>query len=338
VSGRLASVEICAGGGGQALGLEWAGFDHELAVEIDQTACNTLRVNRPHWKLHEGDIRDVDGRSFDGIDLLAGGVPCPPFSVAGHQLGADDERDLFPEAIRLARQARPRAVLLENVKGLTSPRFANYREQIRANLHGLGYETSWQLLYASEYGVPQLRPRFLLVALRPDDFARFRWPAAVGTPLTVGEVLFDLVSSWPGAQHWRDNMANTIAPPIVGGSKKHGGPDLGPTRAREAWRRLGVDGRGIADAGAAPGPHTPVNELFRLTVQMGARIQGFPDEWQFAGRKTAAWRTVGNAFPPPFAYAIGTAIRKSFTSGEQLEYTPESAKSAALPTKLNSGN
>jgi len=308
----LSSVEICAGGGGQALGLEQAGFCHQLAIEIDPTACETLRINRPNWNLFAGDIREVSGRAFDGIDLLAGGVPCPPFSVAGNQLGADDERDLFPEALRLVREARPRAVLLENVKGLASPRFAGYRGQIRDSLHTMGYQTHWQLLYASEFGVPQLRPRFLLVALRHDDFLRFQWPTPVGTPPSVGESLYDLVSSWPGAENWRDFKANTIAPTIVGGSKKHGGPDLGPTRAREAWRRLGVDGRGIANDGDVPGTHTPSDALFRLTVRMGARIQGFPDEWQFAGRKTAAWRTVGNAFPPPFAFAIGSAIRAAF--------------------------
>jgi len=313
--GRLASVEMCAGAGGQALGLERAGFDHTLAIEIDETACETLRMNRPSWRLHQGDIRDVNGREFDGIDLLAGGVPCPPFSVAGQQLGAEDDRDLFPEALRLVKEARPRAVMLENVKGLTYPRFANYRDQIRGALADMGYESRWQLLYSSQYCVPQLRPRFILVALRPDDMARFEWPRPVGTPPTVGETLYDLVKRWPGADYWREHRANTVAPTLVGGSKKHGGPDLGPTRAREAWRLLGIDGRGVADGEDIPGPSTPADALFRLTVRMGARIQGFPDHWQFAGRKTAAWRSVGNAFPPPVAHAVGSAIRRAFEPG-----------------------
>src|SRR5687768_8028734 len=122
----LSVVEICAGAGGQSLGLEMAGFSHEVAVEIDNDAAETLRLNRPDWKVIEGDVRQINGRDYRGIDLLAGGVPCPPFSIAGRQLGRDDDRDLFPEALRLVSEAQPRAVLLENVRGLASTRFAAY--------------------------------------------------------------------------------------------------------------------------------------------------------------------------------------------------------------------
>ncbi|MDR2723524.1 MAG: DNA cytosine methyltransferase [Cellulomonadaceae bacterium] len=333
-SSTLTSVEICAGAGGQALGLEMAGFSHELAVEIDPTACDTLRANRPEWTVHEGDIREVDGRTYDGVDLLAGGVPCPPFSVAGKQLGSDDERDLFPEALRLIREAKPRAVMLENVKGLTFPRFATYREQIRTALHDLGYETHWQLIYCSEYGVPQLRPRFILVGLRSDDFSRFHWPAPIASPPTVGHTLHDLVAShgWIGADRWAFEKANSIAPTIVGGSKKHGGADLGPTRAREQWKLLGVDGRGIANDDDFPNEVTHPDALFRLTVRMGARIQGFPDSWQITGRKTAAWRTVGNAFPPPVARAIGLSIHRALSPRTVDHYAAESAE---FPAKLS---
>src|SRR5713226_999175 len=104
--------EICAGGGGQALGLESAGFKCAAAVEIDVHACQTLKLNRPEWQVLESDVREVKGRTFTGVDLLAGGVPCPPFSIAGKQLGKNDERDLFPEALRLAKEMRPRAVML----------------------------------------------------------------------------------------------------------------------------------------------------------------------------------------------------------------------------------
>jgi DNA (cytosine-5)-methyltransferase 1 len=318
----LTSIEICAGAGGQALGLEQAGFQHALAVEIDATASATLRVNRPEWAVHEGDIRDVDGKQYDGIDLLAGGVPCPPFSVAGKQLGADDERDLFPEALRLVREARPRAVLLENVKGLTHLKFAGYRNQILSALGDMGYETHWQLVHSSHYGVAQLRPRFLLVALRPEDMKRFRWPEPVGPPPTVGGVLRDLVAAngWTGADGWATERATSVAPTIVGGSKKHGGADLGPSRAKARWREMGVDGRSLADI--APSADLDPQALFRLTIRMGARIQGFPDSWEFAGRKTASWRCVGNAFPPPVARAVGNAIRIALT-GESCPPTVE---------------
>src|SRR6202790_2754243 len=117
-------LEICAGAGGQALGLEAAGFELAAAVEIDHHACNTLRENRPRWKVIEDSVLNVSGKDFLGIDLLAGGVPCPPFSIAGKQLGRKDERDLFPEALRLVREAKPKTVLLENVPGFASQRFS----------------------------------------------------------------------------------------------------------------------------------------------------------------------------------------------------------------------
>jgi DNA (cytosine-5)-methyltransferase 1 len=306
---KLSCLEICAGAGGQALGLEQAGFGHEAVVEIDADACDTLRQNRGSvWKVVEGDVANVDGQAFGQVDLVAGGVPCPPFSVAGKQLGEDDERDLFPQALRLVGECAPRAVLLENVRGLGTRRFDNYRAQVRRRLHELGYATWWDLVQASEHRVPQLRPRFVLVAIRHPWAPRFRWPQPSSSAApTVGETLADLMASrgWPGAAGWTRTAAG-IAPTIVGGSKKHGGPDLGPTRARAAWRQLGVDGLGIADE--APGPGFPVTGMPRLTTRMVARLQGFPDSWEFAGRKTAAYRQVGNAFPPPVARALGDAI------------------------------
>jgi DNA (cytosine-5)-methyltransferase 1 len=306
---QLKSIEICAGAGGQALGLEQAGFMHEAVVELDADACDTLRKNRGSiWKVVEGDVANVDGRAFGSIDLLAGGVPCPPFSIAGKQLGEGDERDLFPQALRLVAECRPRAVLLENVRGLAARRFDGYRGQVLARLHELGYRTWWNLVQASEHGVPQLRPRFVLVAIRQPWASVFQWPQPSPLPPpTVGSTLADLMGSrgWPGAAGWT-RAASRIAPTIVGGSKKHGGPDLGPTRARAAWRELRVDGLGIADH--APGPEFPLTGVPRLTTPMVARLQGFPDSWQFAGRKTAAYRQVGNAFPPPVSRALGAAI------------------------------
>jgi DNA (cytosine-5)-methyltransferase 1 len=305
----LTSVEICAGAGGQALGLEQAGFGHEAVIEIDPDACETLRLNRgADWKVIEGDVADVDGRAFGPVDLLAGGVPCPPFSIAGKQLGSDDERDLFPQALRLAAESQPRAVLLENVRGLASPRFESYRAQVLTRLAELGYRAWWDMVHASEHGVPQLRPRFVLVGVREPWASAFRWPAPAAGPVpTVGSTLADLMAAggWPGAAAWSLRAAS-IAPTIVGGSRKHGGPDLGPTRARAAWKGLTVDGLGIADE--PPGPEFPILGAPKLTVRMVARLQGFPDDWVFSGRKTAAYRQVGNAFPPPVARALGLAV------------------------------
>ncbi|MFF3669845.1 DNA cytosine methyltransferase [Microtetraspora malaysiensis] len=334
----LRVIEICAGAGGQSLGLEKAGFEHELAVELDENAVNTLRRNRPHWKVAHGDVADpavwnpadyapekLDGRP---IDLFAGGVPCPPFSIAGKQLGASDERDLFAWAVEQVSILRPRALLLENVRGLSMPRFAGYRQHVLDRLGEFGYVAEWCLLQASDYGVPQLRPRFVLIAMAPDDFAYFHWPEPVGDPPHVGDVLLDLMKErgWEGAEEWAAK-ARGIAPTIVGGSKKHGGADLGPSRAKRAWAELGVDALGVHDH-APPYPEirpmTPLGP--KLTCKMVARIQGWNDDefvWEFTGKKTSSYRQIGNAFPPPVAKALGLSIAAALNrTTERREHTP----------------
>lgn len=302
-------LEVCAGGGGQAIGLEQAGFEPLALVEIDPPACATLRLNRPSWNVIEGDIRNFDATPYKGVDLFAGGVPCPPFSVAGKQLGADDERDLFPEALRIVEECAPRAVMLENVRGFLSAVFEDYRGKLKARFRELGYIADWRLLNASDFGVPQLRPRVVVVAMRQDDFEHFSWPEPnPHNPPTVGETLFNMMSAngWHGAKRWREK-ADEIAPTIVGGSKKHGGPDLGPTRARNAWANLSVNGRSLADSP----PDKEFIGMPRLTVPMVARLQGFPEDWVFSGRKTPAYRQVGNAFPPPVANAVAERVKQA---------------------------
>jgi DNA (cytosine-5)-methyltransferase 1 len=284
-----------------------AGFHCAAAVEIEPQACETLRFNRPDWSVINLDIREIKGRDFSGVDILAAGVPCPPFSIAGKQLGANDERDLFPEALRIISEAKPPAVMLENVPGFAAAKFAGYRRDLFARLHKLGYSSEWQLLNASDFGVPQLRPRFLLVALRQPYFDRFEWPVPSLTTETVGTTLQDLMAAngWPGAVAWV-SRANRIAPTVVGGSKKHGGPDLGPTRAKRQWKELCVDGKGLANE--APDSAFPFDGCPRLTVRMVARIQSFPDTWHFTGKKTAAYRQIGNAFPPLVAASVARSI------------------------------
>lgn len=322
------TLDVCTGGGGEALGLEWASFSSVGAIELDATACQTLRLNRPQWNVLEKDVRDVNGTDFRGVDLIAAGVPCPPFSIAGKQLGAEDERDLFPELLRLIEQAQPNAVMLENVRGLATAKFDVYRSSLIETLRTLGYEADWRILSASSYGVPQLRPRFVLIAMKPRSFAAFRWPEPQGHIGTVGEAIADLVASggWSGAVAWRER-ANSIAPTLVSGSHKHGGPDLGPTRAKKQWQALGVDGHGLANE--PPQADFPPEGLPRLTIRMAARLQGFPDAWQFAGRKTAAYRQVGNAFPPPVACAVGQAIRTALDM-EKAQQVAEILRSVPL--------
>jgi DNA (cytosine-5)-methyltransferase 1 len=311
----LTTLELCAGGGGQALGFEQAGFDHSGLVELDKHACATLSLNRPRWRVIQEDLKKFDGSDFRGIDVVSGGLPCPPFSIAGKQLGNEDERNLFPAMIRLVDEIRPRAVMIENVRGILDAVFHDYRQFIAVELKKLGYVPGWELLNASYFGVPQLRPRVVFVAVRQEYSEFFSWPQrSLAEPQTVGEVLFDLMSSnrWKGAKAWRKG-ADEIAPTIVGGSLKHGGPDLGPTRARRAWASLGVDGLGIANEA----PNRDFVGMPRLTVRMVARLQGFPDDWQFAGAKTQSYRQVGNAFPPPFAGAIAERLKQCLLSAQK---------------------
>lgn len=309
----MLAIEFCAGGGGQALGIEQAGFECACALEIDHHACETLRLNRPNWNVVEADMKSFTAKSFKGIDLLAAGVPCPPFSTAGKQLGKDDERDLFPEALRLIEESNPKAFMLENVAGFASNKFAGYRNSLFKKLTRLGYTVDSQLLNASDFGVPQLRPRFLIVGLKQPYAEGFSWPTAAPCQATVGSTISDLLGAngWAGTQNTIER-ANKIAPTVVGGSKKHGGPDLGPTRAKRQWAELGIDGKGIAND--APSKDFPIDQMPKITNRMVARIQGFPDTWKFAGKKTATYRQIGNAFPPPVAKAVASCIRKALES------------------------
>ncbi len=343
---KFTSVEICAGAGGQAVGLHNAMFKHLALIEIDKHAIETLETNvkgNPQWdgcQVMQEDLTLLKPRQLrldlglepGDLDLLAGGVPCPPFSVAGKQLGRDDERDLFPYMLKLVAELQPKAVMIENVKGLLDQKFADYREGfILKELREMGYEQCyWKLLEAKNYGVPQLRPRAILVAMKNEYIQHFAWAKPEEKPLrTVGEALkdsmrvrFDAVAGDPRAQpafeKWLGEASKGVAPTLVGGSKKHGGADLGPTRAKKAWAALGVCGLGVAnepeamvdaerDLFAAAGP--------KLTVTQAAIIQGFPPGWNFSGKKTAAYRQVGNAFPPLVAQAVGEQIYAALEKG-----------------------
>lgn len=309
----LTCVEICAGAGGQAIGLDLAGFEHIALVEYEPEYCDVLKSNKPDWNVICADVHDFDGTPYKNVDLFAGGVPCPPFSVASKQLGKDDDRDLFPEAIRLIKEMMPKAVMLENVRGFLDPKFSEYREQILTEIKDLGYNVQIKLLNASDYGVPQLRPRVIIVGIRNDITNSFTYPKAQDDNApTVGETLENLMGAngWKQLDEWIAK-ANKIAPTIVGGSKKHGGPDLGPVRSRKAWAELGVNGNGIANEA----PEADFVGMPKLTKEMIALLQGFPPEWDFGKRKTAACRMIGNAFPPPVAKAVGEEIKRCLLNG-----------------------
>lgn len=323
-------VEICAGAGGQALGLHLAGFRHELAIELDAAAAASLAANfdRLRAEGHQvgevivGDVADEErvwnpDDHHKKVDLFAGGVPCPPFSKAGKQLGANDERDLFAWAVKTAGRVMPKAVMLENVRGLNDIRFGGYRQAVIDEFDDMGYRAEWQLLEARNFGVPQLRPRMVLVALQNKYADYFQWPEEKLTEETVASVLSDLMgkNGFPYLSDWEKRAAK-IAPTIVGGSKKHGGADLGPTRAKRAWEAMWVDAHGIADF--APSKQWKLSENPRgpkLTIEMVKRLQGWNgpeyENWIIEGGKTSKYRQIGNAFPPPMARAVGQQIARA---------------------------
>ena len=302
----LYALELCAGGGGAALGLEQAGFIHSALVDNDKHACATLRGNRPYWNVIEADMRRLGAAYWRGVDLLSGGLPCPPFSIAGKQLGADDDRDMFPYMLRIVKEVRPRAVFIENVRGILTKRFAAFREKVERSFSVLGFDSHWAVFNAVDFGVPQTRYRAFLVALHRGSTKPIQWPEPLKQPAqTVGETIGDLMGQrgWRGAAKWK-TQASLPAPTIVGGSHKHGGPDLGPTRARKEWAKMGVDGLGLAN----DPPDIDFEGMPRLTLSMIARLQSFPDNWKFSGGKTQGYRQVGNALPVRLAYNVSKAV------------------------------
>ncbi|MFG2609758.1 DNA cytosine methyltransferase [Streptomyces anulatus] len=410
----LTSIEICAGAGGQAIGLHQAGFKHLALVEIDKYAVKTLEWNIEHrrnwsWEQKYCDVISDDVNNFRPIpserhpdsglnkpvkflgrqlrrgdlDLLAGGVPCPPFSHAGKQLGKDDERDLFPRMLELVDELHPKAVMIENVRGIKDAKFVDYRTYIEARLAGgrakrpetgleedfagMGYEIcEWEVLEASDFGVPQLRPRAVLVAIRADVLGdiKFVWPTPVGGVYSVfdaleesmkaryapyismggkiGEIASDSLKRWvrEASKAALEKKDGGIAPTLVGGSKKHGGADLGPSRAKAAWDTLGVSGMGVANNHEqGEKKKSQGRDLFgsggpMLTVEQAAIIQGFPKEWEFTGGKTAQYRQVGNAFPPPVAAAVGQAIADVLRAADERDARNGAPQQKPLPGQI----
>jgi DNA (cytosine-5)-methyltransferase 1 len=202
--------------------------------------------------------------------------------------------------------------MIENVKGFLSQSFSDYRTSIEIELIKLGYGIDWKLLNSSEFGVSQSRNRAVGIAMPFKELEKFSWPQPTSkSPKTVGKLLKEQMGAngWIGLDDWVQK-ADEIAPTIVGGSKKHGGPDLGPTGAKKAWAKLSVDGKGVANQP----PQRDFIGMPKLTVEMVAKIQGFPENWKFQGRKTHTYRQVGNAFPPPVAKAVAVQIKETLLS------------------------
>jgi DNA (cytosine-5)-methyltransferase 1 len=316
---RFTAIELCAGVGGQAVGLEQAGFDVTATVDIDHDSCETLSHNRPHWYTIHGDLKRIDPLDhapLDHADVLSCGLPRSPYTVAGKQLATKDKRDTLQAVLDMASFVRPRVLLLENIPTfLTASKFDAERQKVRDAVEDLGYEMVSAVLAATNFGVPQHRPHGFMIAMHPEDLPHFAWPAPSPDPCpTLGQTLFESMSSngWPEAEDWAAR-ASEPAPLIMGGATGRGGADLGASRAKAIWARWDIYGGSIGDT--VPGPNFRLNRetkprfgLPKLTVDQVALLQGFSPDWKILGRKTSAYRQISQTTPPPIAAALGRQI------------------------------
>jgi DNA (cytosine-5)-methyltransferase 1 len=319
----MRAIELFAGAGGLALGMEMAGLKATALVEIDRDAVATLRRNRPQWEVMEGDIRNI---SFAGMsaDVVTGGFPCQAFSYAGKSLGLEDTRGtLFYEFARCVAEVQPQIFLAENVRGLISHQKGETLEVILTVLGSLGYEVQYRLLNAVNYGVPQKRERVIIVGTRPGR--QFSYPKPSAKILTLRDAIKDVPPSVGIKYSERKAAVLELVPP--GGCWR----DL-PENIQKSYmmknyylpggktgiaRRISWDEPSLTLTTSPSQKQTErchPDETRPFTVREYARIQTFPDEWEFAGGVISQYRQIGNAVPVNFAYQLGKAIasRKVF--------------------------
>jgi DNA (cytosine-5)-methyltransferase 1 len=324
----LTFVDVCSGAGGLALGLEQAGFEPRLLLEDDELAVSTLRTNRPQWNVLHADLLEFDPAEHPvshDVDLLSAGLPRVKSSATVGRTDSRAEERLLEATVYLVHAIRPRAVLIENVPGLAhSDEYQKFRDFARDELAHLGYEFSWFIVNAVDFGVPQNRKQGVLVAIERQWANAFRPPTPTAQEqTTVGATLGPSMASrgWTDAARWAA-QADQPAPTLVGGSKNRGGADLGPTGAKRKWATMGVNAHTVGDTVPGPDfvwdPELGRDNMVKVTVEQAALLQGFPATWQISGLKTARYRQVGHATPPPVGKALGRAIAQALNSESMI--------------------
>ena len=339
---KYKAIELFAGAGGLAIGMENAGISSVLLNELDKHACSTLRFNRPKWNVVEGDVSQVDFKEYyNKVDLLSGGFPCQAFSYAGKKMGFEDTRGtLFFEFARAVKEINPKVLLAENVRGLLKHEEGKTLEVIKNVVAELGYTlVEPRVLKAVFYRVPQKRERLILVAIR-NDLAKnveFKWPSPYKRIMTVRDALesgdlyktdvaksngqkypkrkSQILSKIPQGGYWRD-LPIKLQKEYMMKSFYLGGGKTGMAR------RLSMDEPSLTLTCAPAQKQTerchPI-ETRPLEVREYARIQTFPDEWQFSGPITAQYKQIGNAVPINLAYAIGRSIVRLLNDIEKIK-------------------
>ncbi len=340
------SIELFAGAGGLALGLEKAGFEALLLNEIDKYACETLKKNRPHWNVVQGDIKNIDFTPYKNkIDFLSGGFPCQSFSYAGHKLGFEDARGtLFYEFARAVKEAQPKVFLAENVRGLLNHDEGRTLAAIKSIISEIGYVLIAEpnILKAMFYQVPQKRERLFFVGVRKDIFEKissndFQWPSPYKRIFTLRDALKqgelygcdvpesagqeypkrkkEILDMVPQGGYWR-NLPEDVQREYMLKSYFLGGGKTGMAR------RLSYDEPSLTLTCAPAQKQTerchPV-ETRPLRVREYARIQTFPDEWAFAGSTTNQYKQIGNAVPVNLGYAMGRSLVRLLNRIEKLK-------------------
>ena len=325
------STELFAGAGGLALGMEQAGFKHIMLNEHDKYACATLKRNRPLWNVIEDDIHKLDFKKYaNSVDLLTGGFPCQAFSHAGNRCGFEDARGtLFFELARAIREAKPKIVLSENVRGLLTHDNGRTFNVIRHVINELGYNLiEPRVLQAVKYKVPQKRERVILIAVKKEyqGKAQFRWPepyyrimnlrdafypgelysteVPASKGLAYSESKRKILELVPMGGYWKD-LPVDIQKNYMGKSYYSGGEKTGMAK------RLSLDEPALTLTCAPAQKETErchPTETRPLTIREYARIQTFPDDWKFIGNISAQYKQIGNAVPVNLAYALGRSI------------------------------
>jgi DNA (cytosine-5)-methyltransferase 1 len=344
LSFRPRVLELCAGAGGLALGLERAGFEHVALIEFNKHAAATLRKNRPHWKVVEEDIRKVDFTQYrNRVDLLAGGLPCTPFSTVGEKKGKRDENDLLMEGVRAVREVEPKAFVFENVEGLLHARHADYVATLLRNLSKAGYQTEIHRINTRDYGVAQDRSRIMIVGFRKDSAAIFRMPPKFpAIASNMGDVLADLMGAngWSGVDDWVRTMRER--PEFDRSGEQIGVGALSDTiRGYQGSAQQGEARRALKNgvSYAPPAKAAPTNEeasregfVPGLTNRMRARLQDFPDDWEFVGGLGSVADQVGNAVAPAMAKAMGLALICAL-KGLEIDWCKMMAFDKAAPAR-----
>jgi len=334
----LRSLSLFSGGGGLDLGFDRAGFTHFASYDTLEATGTTLDNVRPNWKVFsgvEGDVTKVDWRQYCGlVDVIQGGPPCQPFSVAGRQKGKEDSRDMFPEFVRAVLEIEPIVFVAENVTALVGKKFSQYVRDIIERPLSQNYTLSRFILTAPSFGIPQVRKRVFFVGFRDERIAanyRSPLPTHYWHHFTVNKStphvqldLFSLIDQTESLQRCLgvrealglpdigyDALSPTIRSSLTG--PRHTTSVLSSVSAQKVWEKLQIWPNGVAPNREQARLFVPKNNHFRLSVPDCAILQGFPDSWSISGAVYMALGQIGNAVPPPMAYQIAASVAQALS-------------------------